>query len=533
MANKFDYSKIFGSDFSTISSSLDALPKQVERMLLGTMDSMIFQVDNFAKNLEQTIYQMTANGVKPEIIMNTLRADQEAAGRIFGKLRNDIKGNVAMGIANAGRIGAYDDYTKKDLFAWITVGGHKICLDCDSREGMEPMPYSYWEDNGVPGSGWSVCKGYCYCVLDPVGKGSGKMTVDIKEKTVGSAPKKTKTPGWHSQFNSGNQAANIAFRKAFQKSPQKFQEFIKKFPELKHIAHGRGGSFHTTGSWSHIEKYLKAEGMSSREYLLKHGGINMSNLSRVDAATTIRHEYGHFLHQNLHYQGLSRGQLNDLAKRYRANPKYKGNPRKFIMEETMYGQVIKDPTHFAYGYHEKVDGLVDFLKFDDACVATKKRLGVPMRSKAAKEIYEKKYLRYKELKLKVKYGDDMQKYIDRYGEIDYARKAKVKDIFNSFPKNDKFIKAFSEFSDEYVREYFDDLLGALTKEKLGSGHGVSYYTERGFVSGQHHETFANLTCLYTHENPLMWKFVKQEMPELAKYFEDLIDNVLDKGYFGH
>ena len=121
------------------------------------------------------------------------------------------------------------------------------------------------------------------------------------------------------------------------------------------------------------------------------------------------------------------------------NPKYKGNPRKFILEQTSYANKITDPAHFAYGYDKKIDGLVDFLKFDDACVATKQRLGVPLRSKAAKAAYEKKYLRYKELDLKVKYGDDMEGYIKRYGDYDHARKMKVKDLFNTFPKNDKFV----------------------------------------------------------------------------------------------
>ena len=81
--------------------------------------------------------------------------------------------------------------------------------------------------------------------------------------------------------------------------------------------------------------------------------------------------------------------------------------------------------------------------------------------------------------------------------------------------------------------YFQDLLGALTKEKIGGWHVLGYYADRGFVSGQHHETFANLTCLYTHENPIYWEFIKQEMPELAEYFESFIDKVLSQGYFGH
>ena len=531
MANEFDYESIFGADFAIIREGLEIMPDNIEGMLLGIMDSMVYNVDNFAKNLEQTITQLTANGVRSETILSTLKADHDGAGRIFGQLRNDTKGNLAMGIANSGRLGQYEDYTNKSLFAWVTVAGHKVCLDCDGRGG-QISSYLEWESEGLPGSGWSVCKGYCYCVLDPSGKVSDKVKgAKVKEAKAATIPKAPAIPSWHKQFSSKNLAANVAFQNAFAKSPEKFLKLITKFPELKHIASGSGSSFHTTGSWKYIERYLKLEGTASREYLSKYGGINMRNISRVDSVTVIRHEYGHFLHQNAHYQGLGRDVINDLVKRYRLS-KHNGNPLKFLQEESVFTKVVTDPTAWNYNYHKKVGGLVDLLKYDDACVATKKRLGLG-RGKAQKEIFEKKWLRYKELDLKTSFGDDLKDYMNRFGEYDHARKAKVKDLYKSFPKNDKFIKAFTESKAEYVREYFNDLLGALTREKIGEGHGYSYYQKRGFVSGQHHETFANLTCLYTHENPIYWEFIKQEMPELAEYFESFIDKVLSQGYFGH
>ena len=182
MANEFNYEAIFGADFAVIRAGLDAMPGNVEGMLLGVMDSMVFNVENFATNLEQTVTQLTANGVKSETILSTLKADHDGAGRIFGQLRNDTKGNLAMGIANSGRLGQYENYTNKDLFAWVTVAGHKVCGDCDGRGGAIKS-YTDWESEGLPGSGWSVCKGYCYCVLDPSGKISDKVEgVKVREK---------------------------------------------------------------------------------------------------------------------------------------------------------------------------------------------------------------------------------------------------------------------------------------------------------------------------------------------------------------
>ena len=125
--------------------------------------------------------------------------------------------------------------------------------------------------------------------------------------------------------------------------------------------------------------------------------------------------------------------------------------------------------------------------------------------------------------MKVRYGenlDNVPSWVKQYDNI---------------PKNDKFLKACIEDRGVggKIELYIQDLYGAITKNKIGAGHSDAYYSTRGFVSWQHHETFANLTCIYTHENPIFWKHVQSEFPELAKYFEDLINEVADGSYFGH
>ena len=188
MANEFDYDALFGGDFGSIAESLDLLPSEVEDMLMGVIDSMAFNVQNFTTSLNQSITQLTANGVSTEVISGTLNQDYKNNGRIFGKLKNDVKGNLAMGASNSGRMGQYDDYTSKDLFAWVTVAGHRICGDCDGMSG-QINTYADWEAEGLPGSGWSVCQGYCYCVLDPSGKVSGRVKgAKVKEKARKTEP---------------------------------------------------------------------------------------------------------------------------------------------------------------------------------------------------------------------------------------------------------------------------------------------------------------------------------------------------------
>jgi hypothetical protein len=75
-----------------------------------------------------------------------------------------------------------------------------------------------------------------------------------------------------------------------------------------------------------------------------------------------------------------------------------------------------------------------------------------------------------------------------------------------------------------------DLFGALTKNKIGYGHSNGYYSSR--ASLLRHETFANLTNLYVNENPAVWRWLSETLPELTGYYENLIDDILANGYFG-
>ena len=40
------------------------------------------------------------------------------------------------------------------------------CSDCKKRAG-EVDTWDNWESRGMPSSGWSICKEYCYCQLMP------------------------------------------------------------------------------------------------------------------------------------------------------------------------------------------------------------------------------------------------------------------------------------------------------------------------------------------------------------------------------
>ena len=176
-----DFIDIFGEDFSSVLASLDELPPEVETMLLGVMDKMVYDVKTFSNSLEKSVYTMQQAGTSPKIIKQTLANDMGTGGRIFGQLRNDTKASIVDGINQSAKMGQYKNYDlDKGEFAWVAVGGHKVCMDCDARAGQK-MTFAGWEAEGLPGSGWSVCQGFCYCVLDPTGKASKKIDAPVKE----------------------------------------------------------------------------------------------------------------------------------------------------------------------------------------------------------------------------------------------------------------------------------------------------------------------------------------------------------------
>jgi len=153
------------------------IPEGIETMIMGIVDQLSFDVEIFNTNIEKAVAGMVANGMSDGAIKAVMAADMKEGGRIFGQLRNEIKSQVVFAINQSAKLGQYKNYDMdKMLFTWVTVGGHKVCPDCDARAG-QTKTWAEWEAEGIPGSGWSVCKGYCYCVLDPTGKVSKRVNM--------------------------------------------------------------------------------------------------------------------------------------------------------------------------------------------------------------------------------------------------------------------------------------------------------------------------------------------------------------------
>ncbi|MBT5990988.1 MAG: hypothetical protein HOG71_09030 [Bacteroidetes bacterium] len=139
----------------------EKLDDKDREILLWVALGLSYDVRIFAERFGQEIGRLNASGVSQQSIIGTLNDDLRRNGRIFGELRNAIKRGIIGGINQAFRRTGY----MGQKLRWITVSKN-ICPDCESRAG-EVDSWEGWQAKGMPGSGWSVCKEYCYCQLIP------------------------------------------------------------------------------------------------------------------------------------------------------------------------------------------------------------------------------------------------------------------------------------------------------------------------------------------------------------------------------
>ena len=181
-----DFIDIFGEDFDGILEQLDKLSPEQEILLLAIIEKATVQANIFELEVQQQINTMIANGMVDDAAEMAIKVDLRKGGKLFGMLNNSIKAAIVEGINQSSRLGQYQQYElDRAEFTWVTVSGHRICEDCESRAG-DTGTFEYHANKGLPGAGWSLCKQYCYCVLDPTGDISQNITVPtesgIREK---------------------------------------------------------------------------------------------------------------------------------------------------------------------------------------------------------------------------------------------------------------------------------------------------------------------------------------------------------------
>ena len=150
----------------TTEEITENLEEEDENILLWATLGVSFGIDIFLTRIEREITLLRNAGISESGIINILGNDFTTNGRIFGEFRNTIKRGVVSSVMQASRVGQDRVHGDSVKFRWVSVGTPKICVDCTPRIG-EVRSWEEWEALGLPASGFSVCKEFCYCQLVP------------------------------------------------------------------------------------------------------------------------------------------------------------------------------------------------------------------------------------------------------------------------------------------------------------------------------------------------------------------------------
>ena len=150
----------------TTEEITENLEEEDENILLWATLGVSFGIDIFLTRIEREVTLLRNAGISESAIINILGNDLAANGRIFGEFRNTIKRGVVSSVMQASRMGQDRVHGDRMRFRWVSVGTPKICVDCTPRIG-EVRSWEEWEALGLPASGFSVCKEFCYCQLVP------------------------------------------------------------------------------------------------------------------------------------------------------------------------------------------------------------------------------------------------------------------------------------------------------------------------------------------------------------------------------
>ena len=140
--------------------------EQENNALLWSALGLSFGIDVFVSRIDREIELLGGAGMSDLAIIGALAGDLATNGRIFGEFRNAIKSSIVYGIMQGFRVGQDNIYGNNVNFRWVSVGSPRICNDCQSRIDTV-LTWDQWQEQGLPASGFSVCKENCFCQLIP------------------------------------------------------------------------------------------------------------------------------------------------------------------------------------------------------------------------------------------------------------------------------------------------------------------------------------------------------------------------------
>lgn len=152
---------------------------------MNTMEiALSAAVQRTAISLNEIIDRLRLQGVSDKAIQTQLETDLADGGRIFGEFRRAVKATTEGTIGSISTDAYIDEFGTDINFAWIAALVN-TCDDCLPRHGIV-QSFPQWEADGLPRTGWSVCRGNCQCVLIPedIAKGRNELRSPLDRKTA-------------------------------------------------------------------------------------------------------------------------------------------------------------------------------------------------------------------------------------------------------------------------------------------------------------------------------------------------------------
>ena len=155
-------------EYNNVEEAIEELKQDAQFILLWAALGTTVGIDVFVTRIQSEIARLRSANIGNREIVRILRDDLANRGRIFGEFSNSIKRGVVSGIMQGARAGQDEIYGNRMKMRWVSVGSPKICVDCESRVG-QIASWDEWESLGLPATGFSICKEFCYCQLIPEG----------------------------------------------------------------------------------------------------------------------------------------------------------------------------------------------------------------------------------------------------------------------------------------------------------------------------------------------------------------------------
>lgn len=134
--------------------------------------------------LEEMIDKMRVAGMDDAFIKSSLERDLASGGRVFGEFRRAVQATTEGTIGSISTDAYLEEFGTDLQFTWIAALVN-TCEDCLPRHGVV-KDFSEWEAEGLPRTGWSVCRGNCQCVLIPekIATGRNELRGPLDRKTA-------------------------------------------------------------------------------------------------------------------------------------------------------------------------------------------------------------------------------------------------------------------------------------------------------------------------------------------------------------